>query len=143
MTQATQTRALVARRTIPASRRDVFAAWTEPDELIGWFGGRSANALSAAVDLRVGGAYRLTFQHGNEVRAVEGVYREVEVLERLVFTWRWDVPESRESVVTVELHDRDGATEVVVIHDGLESVESLVFHQGGWSASLEQLGAVL
>lgn len=134
------------RRTFPFPREDVFAAWTDPDALMRWFGGSSTKVLSAAVDLRVGGAYRLTVQGGTEVAAVEGTYQQVEPPSRLVFTWRWDRPElegGRESLVTVDLHHRDGATEVVVTHDGLEGEASVTFHERGWTASLEALAQVL
>jgi uncharacterized protein YndB with AHSA1/START domain len=138
------TRALTVRRTFACPREDVFAAWTDPDALVTWFGGALARTLSAAVDLRVGGAYRLTMQSGENVAAVEGVYGEVEPPERLVYTWRLDIPAGTEqSLVTVAFHDRDGATEVVVTHAGLATQESYEFHQGGWSASLDRLGEVL
>jgi uncharacterized protein YndB with AHSA1/START domain len=124
----------------------VFEAWTDPDALATWFGGAIAETLSATVDLRVGGAYRLTMKNAAQVGSVEGVYREVEPPERLVYTWRWDRPEvegGRESLVTVEFHDRDGATEVVITHEGIKTDESFAFHVGGWTASLEGLGEVL
>jgi uncharacterized protein YndB with AHSA1/START domain len=139
-------RGLTLRRTYPCAREEVFAAWTEPDALASWFGGAVAETLSAAVDLRVGGAYRLTVQNGAQVGSVEGVYKEVTPPERLVYTWRWDRTEiegGRESLVTVEFHDRDGATEVVVTHEGIKTDESFAFHVGGWTASLEELWQVL
>ncbi|MCH7713593.1 MAG: SRPBCC domain-containing protein, partial [Chloroflexi bacterium] len=46
--------------------------------------------------------------------------------EKLVFTWKWEQPDgngpdlsadSREMVVTVELRDMGGSTEVVVTHE--------------------------
>jgi uncharacterized protein YndB with AHSA1/START domain len=139
-------RPLTLRRTFACPREEVFRAWTDPDALALWFGGALAETRSAAVDLRVGGAYRLTMQSGAQVAAVEGVYQEVAAPERLVYTWRWDRPDlegGRQSLVTVEFRDRDGATEVVVTHEGLETEESFSFHEGGWVASLEQLGDVL
>jgi uncharacterized protein YndB with AHSA1/START domain len=138
--------ALTVRRTIGRPRDEVFRAWTDPDALVSWFGGAKARTLSAAVDLRAGGSYRFTVESGGEVAAVEGVYREVEPPERLVYTWRWDgldVDDRRWSLVTVEFQDRDGATEVVVTHEGIETANSFEFHQGGWTASLQELGQVL
>jgi uncharacterized protein YndB with AHSA1/START domain len=136
--------ALTVRRTFACPREEVFEAWTDPDALVRWFGGALARTLSAAVDLRVGGAYRLTMQSGGQVGAVEGVYREVAPPERLVYTWRLDIPGgAREALVTVEFHDREGATEVVITHEGLPTEESFEFHLGGWNASLERLGEML
>jgi uncharacterized protein YndB with AHSA1/START domain len=141
-----EARVLTLRRTIARPRDDVFQAWTDPDALMTWFGGAMAKALSAAVDLRVGGTYRLTMQSGAGIAAVEGMYQEVQPPVRLVYTWRWDRPEidgGRESLVTVEFRDREGATEVVLTHEGIETDESFTFHTRGWTTSLERLGQVL
>jgi uncharacterized protein YndB with AHSA1/START domain len=138
-------RAVTVRRTFARPREQVFKAWTDPDALVAWFGGGLAQTLSAAVDLRVGGAYRLTMQSGAGVAPVEGVYRDVVPPERLVYTWRLDIPGPgvRQSLVTVEFRDRDGATEVVITHEDLPTEESFQFHLAGWTASLERLGEVL
>lgn len=136
-------RAVTVRRRFPHPRDEVFAAWTDPAALASWFGGAAAKTLSAAVDLQVGGGYRLTVQSGSHVAAVEGAFLEVEEPERLVYTWRWDREGSEESIVTVEFLEAPGGTDLVLTHEGLENGASLVFHDGGWRASLEQLGAVL
>jgi uncharacterized protein YndB with AHSA1/START domain len=139
-------RTLTVRRLFPCPREEVFEAWTNPDALVTWWAGELAETVSAAVDLRVGGAYRLSMRAGGQVFALEGMYEEVEPPERLVYTWRWDgldVDDGRWSLVTVEFQDRDGATEVVVTHEGIETANSFEFHQGGWTASLQELGQVL
>jgi uncharacterized protein YndB with AHSA1/START domain len=137
-------RAVTVRRRLPWPRDVVFHAWTDPDALAQWFGGPDASTLTASVDLRVGGVFRITVQAGPDVRAVEGVYRQVDAPRALVHTWRWDVPASAESLVTVTFdEDGGGGTEVTVRHARLESMASVVFHQGGWGASLEQLHETL
>lgn len=138
-------RAVTVRRTLALPREEVFEAWTDPEALMTWFGGASARTLDAAVDLRPDGRYRLTVESGAQVGSIEGSYVIVERPQRLVFTWCWDrrdIDGGRESLVTVEFHDRDGATEVVVTHEGLETSDSSAFHLRGWTASLEQLGHV-
>jgi uncharacterized protein YndB with AHSA1/START domain len=144
--QGALARPLTVRRTFAFPREVVFEAWTDPDAIVVWFGGTFAKILSVAVDLRVGGAYRLTTQSGSQVFALEGVYREVEPPARLVYTWRWDgldFEEGRESLVTVEFLERDDTTEVVVTHEGVDTTRSFTFHHGGWTASLEGLQQVL
>jgi uncharacterized protein YndB with AHSA1/START domain len=134
--------AVTLRRTFAIPREAVFEAWTDPQALMTWFGGQIARTLDAAIDLRPGGAFRLTMQSGEEIGAVEGTYVVVEPPQRLVFTWRWDrrdVEGGRESLVTVEFRDRDGATEVVIKHEGIETGDSWAFHMRGWTASLDQL----
>jgi uncharacterized protein YndB with AHSA1/START domain len=138
-------RAVTVRRTFGRPREMLFEAWTDPDAVVTWFGGALAKVLSASVDLRVGGAYRLTIQADEQVGALEGTYREVDPPERLVYTWRWDWPgiQDRQSLVTVEFHERDGGTEIVITHEGLVTDEGLRFHEDGWTVSLERLAKVL
>jgi uncharacterized protein YndB with AHSA1/START domain len=134
--------ALTLRRVIAGPRDEVFAAWTDPEALAVWFGGAVARTLDAAVDPRPGGGYRLTMQSGSQVATVAGTYVAVEPPDRLVFTWRWDRREidgGRESQVTVEFRDRDGATEIVLTHEGIDTEGSWAFHTHGWTASLERL----
>jgi uncharacterized protein YndB with AHSA1/START domain len=131
------------RRTFPFPRDRVFAAWTEPDAIAEWFGEAETEMLSAAVDLRVGGAYRLDMRNGEQTGAVEGTYLEVDPPERLVYSWRWDLPgrgPGHESQVTVDFRDLGGTTEIVVTHEGLPSDESAAFHRHGWMTSLERFG---
>ena len=137
---------LTVRRTIARGRADVFRAWTDPDAIVTWFGGALARTLSADVDLRPGGAYRLAMESGSHRFALEGVYRVVEPPERLVYTWRWDgldIDGGRQSLVTVEFLELGDATEVVITHDGVETDGSVRFHDSGWRTSLERLAAVL
>ena len=137
---------LTVRRSFAFPREKVFDAWTNPKSLAVWFGGAAAKILSAAVDLRPGGAWRLTVEAGGEVGAIEGVYRDVDPPARVVYTWRWDRADGspgRESLVTVDFVEQDGGTEVIVTHEGLRSEQSLSFHSGGWTASLEELAQLL
>jgi uncharacterized protein YndB with AHSA1/START domain len=75
-------------RTYDAPRRELWAAWTEPARLAGWWGKRGWNVDPATVtmDVRPGGRFALTSRDGagNEV-SQEGTYREVAEPERLVF----------------------------------------------------------
>ena len=132
---------VVVRRTLAFPRERVFLAWTEPDAIAEWFGEPRTQMLSAVVDLRVGGGYRLDVRNGDQTGAVEGVDLEVDPPERLVYSWRWDLPgrgPGRESRVTVEFRDLGGRTEIVITHDGLVTDESAAFHTQGWKASLER-----
>ena len=137
---------LTVRRKLPCRQEEAFAAWTDPDALVAWFGGTVAKTLSAAVEPYVGGSYRVTMQRDDEVGAVEGVYLEVEPPQRLVFTWRWDraeIEDGRESIVTVEFLGHRDATEVVVTHEGIRTEASFAFHVGGWRFVMERLEGYL
>ncbi|WP_373046881.1 SRPBCC domain-containing protein [Vulgatibacter sp.] len=134
---------LEMRRVLPAAPEVVFAAWTMPERMQQWF---APGAMSAAVevDLRVGGSYRIEMRDPDgSVHATHGTWREIVPNRRLVFTWGWEGPDRHESLVTVELFDRGGSTELLLRHERLASAESRSQHEQGWLGCLEKLERVL
>jgi uncharacterized protein YndB with AHSA1/START domain len=80
---------VVAVRTFDAPRDLVFAANTDPRHLQKWLLGPDGWTMPICeVDLRVGGAWRYGWANPDDGRAFEmsGVYLEVEVPTRVVFT---------------------------------------------------------
>ncbi len=78
--------------------------------------------------------------------SVFGEYRELVPEKKIVFTWKWDdddVWENRNSVVTVELFDAAGGTELHLRHEQLPSTESRDRHNEGWNSVLDRLGKFL
>jgi len=141
---------LSIRRTFNATPERLFRAWTQAEELLKWFGPEGVVTEAAEVDLRVGGAYRVTMRMSSgSVVEHYGVYREILPNQKLVFTWMLDGQhrqgsdeENCETIVTVYFNESDGATELVVIHDFLPSQNARDNHEFGWNgclASLEQL----
>ena len=136
---------LQVKRLIKSPRERVFAAWTNPEQIKHWFGPASCEVLEAQIDLRVGGAYRFrVFNEPHGEMSVRGEYREVTAPSKLVFTWQWEDDEewtNVTSVVTVNLVERDGATEVQITHEGLPSDEHAGRHEHGWNGCLDKLAA--
>jgi uncharacterized protein YndB with AHSA1/START domain len=128
-------------RHYAASPARVFQAWTDPQALKAWFApDPAANIPDAEVDLRVGGRYHLRIVNPDgQEHSLSGVYREIVPPARLVFTWAWAVAPDRESLVTIELHDRDGGTELVLTHEGLHEGQEFANHQHGWTGNLARL----
>jgi len=126
-------------KLIKAPRAKVFAAWTTPEIMQQWFFPLGMTVTHAEQDIRVGGKFRATMTGPRGTSTVFGVYREIVDGERLVFTHAWDEGDRRETLVTVELADRTGGTEVTVIHTGLATPESAKGHQEGWASTLENL----
>jgi uncharacterized protein YndB with AHSA1/START domain len=126
-----------------APREVVFAAWTQPELLQRWWGPGSFETVAAEVDLRPGGRYELLLEPGS-MRLV-GEFREVAPPQRLVYTWRWveGVPDTRESLVTVEFRDLGSRTEVVLIHDNFVGPGPVEMYDEGWRSGLEKLRAFL
>ena len=142
MTQ-TEKLSLEIKRFIKAPRDRVYAAWTDPAQLKQWFGPENVQTRELIADARVGGKFRwdLTNAEGEEMTC-QGEYRELQLGKKIVFTWQWDddeVWENHTSVVTVELSDRDGGTELRLTHEQLPNEESRDGHTGGWNSALNKL----
>ncbi len=143
MTTKAAEASLEIKRFINAPRERVYAAWTDPAQLREWFGPENVQTRELVADARVGGKFRwdLTDPKGEEM-TVYGEYRELVPGKKIVFTWKWDddeVWENRTSIVTVELSDRDGGTELRLKHERLPSEESRDRHNEGWKSVLDKL----
>lgn len=130
-------------RVIKAPRDRVYAAWTDPMQLKQWFGPANVRTRDILAEPRVGGKFRwdLINDEGEEMTLL-GEYRELSAGRKIVFTWQWDDDEAwkdRNSVVTVELFDRDGGTELKLTHEQLPSEESRDRHNQGWNSVLDRL----
>ncbi|HUL02806.1 MAG TPA: SRPBCC family protein [Gemmatimonadales bacterium] len=118
-------REVVVTRTINGPARIVFAAFTRAELFKRWWVPRSMGMtlLSCEVDARVGGKYRLVFDHGGpEPAAFFGTYVEVKPYARLA----WTNEEGGEGgpVTTVTFEEKGGKT-LVVLRERHPSKEAL------------------
>jgi uncharacterized protein YndB with AHSA1/START domain len=136
--------ALVVRRTIRASVERVFDAWTDPKQLLAWWGPRPVSCAAAEVDLRVGGRYRIVnaLPDGNTV-TIEGEFQEVEAPHKLVYTWRMGTEADESSRVTVRFESRGEATEVIIVHEQIPDKAVRESHELGWHGCLDGLDLLL
>lgn len=74
-------------RIIAAPRKKVWQAWTEPEALARWWGGKDAARPEVeAMDVTPGGGFRLRIAApGRPVFTIKGTYRQVETNTRLVY----------------------------------------------------------
>lgn len=146
-TETSATTRLEISRVIKASRERVFQAWTDPAQLQRWFGPEAGRTRSLVADPRVGGSYQWdTVSCDGELMTVRGDYREIIPNQKIVFTWKWDddeVWDNTTSVVTVELSDVPGGTELRLTHEQLPSEASRERHTEGWNAVVDRLGEFL
>ena len=130
-------------RLIKAPRDRVYAAWTEPAQLKQWFGPENVQTCDLIADARVGGTFRWDLINSEgEKMTILGEYRELQPGKKIVFTWQWEDDEdwkNNVSVVTVELDDADGGTEVRLIHEQLPNEQSRDGHTQGWNSVLDKL----
>jgi uncharacterized protein YndB with AHSA1/START domain len=145
MTDSPQARPLVVRRTIKATADRLFAAWTDPAQLVKWWGPGPVKCSGADVDLRVGGAYRIgnKFPDGN-VLWIAGEFESIERPRKLVYSWRIEAaPPQPAERVTVEFVPNGIATDVVITHERIASAGAREQHRMGWEGCLDGLVALL
>lgn len=137
---------LVVRRRIMATPMRLFDAWTNPDQLQAWWGPPGVHCLSADIDARVGGSYRIDNQlpDGRVVR-ITGRFLAVEPPHRLSFTWQTEpaTPGSGPERVIVEFMPSGAATEIVVHHQQIPHADRRDEHEAGWLGCLAGLAVYL
>jgi uncharacterized protein YndB with AHSA1/START domain len=150
---------LQVKRTFRAPRERVFDAWLDPELLRQWLTGPGGTSPHAEVDARIGGEFRITMTSRvgelfalipGQTGVVHMVGRYLEIVrpERLVFTVGWEefptIRLDREATtVTVEFHERDGETDLVLTHERNPSRRIRAFHRYGWRGSLRKLDSLL
>lgn len=80
-------RPVIVSRLIPASRKMVFEAWTDPKQLMRWWTAGGLTTPECTIDLRPGGVihYCMRSADGTDYRC-QGIYQEISEPDRLVFT---------------------------------------------------------
>jgi len=122
--ERTSDREVTVTRTVNGPARIVFEAFTKAELLKRWWVPKSLGMklLSCEVDARVGGKYRLVFDHSPEPVAFFGTYVEVKPYSRLA----WTNEEGGEDgpVTTVTFEEQSGKT-LVVLRERHPSKEAL------------------
>ena len=118
-------RELVVTRTFNGPARIVFEAWTKPELFKQWWAPKSfgLTMLSCEMDVRVGGTYRLVFNHPSSGQPMAFFGRYIEVIPNARFAWTNDENEDG-AVTTVTFEERGGET-LVVMHDLYPSKKAL------------------
>jgi uncharacterized protein YndB with AHSA1/START domain len=121
--------------TIKASAARIFAALTDPDQLLDWWCIEDQFKLVRALcDVRTGGKWtmRVMGQGAEEQREtiVHGVYRTVMPPNLLEYTWIREETDP-ETIVRWELQQYGDSTRVRVTHSGLKT-PALRERNSGW-----------
>jgi uncharacterized protein YndB with AHSA1/START domain len=139
--------ALTITRVFDAPRELVWQAWTDPKQLMQWWGPEHHPAVHLAMDVRPGGVWR------NCLRSVEagndlwhhGTFREVVPMERLVFTFVWEEEGERgmENLVTITFADEGKKTRLTLHQTPFQTDGERDGHGEGWTSSFGRLGTFL
>jgi uncharacterized protein YndB with AHSA1/START domain len=129
-------------RVLDAPRERVWAEWTEPASFADWYGGEHGEVPvdTVTMDVRAGGALRLTMFAGGREIAWHGEYQEVVEPERLVFAISDQPGDERFELITVVLTDLgDGRTEMRMEQRGGLTPEQYKHAGSGWGTFFDRL----
>ena len=133
---------LVRRIKAPPAR--IWAAITQPDQMLLWWGPDAGPTLKVDCDVRPGGRFSVVFRvlSGQEYNPT-GVYQTVIPEKTLTFTW--DLPGAAEPQTLVSFHLKpfEGGTELTLTHERLPDEASRASHESGWSGLLDKLPVFL
>lgn len=136
-------RTLTIVRNFDAPRELVFKAWSQPEQVVRWWGPKGFTTPSCRMDVRPGGSYRTVMRspEGKE-HVMRGSYREVVPPGRLVMTFAWEDADGRtghETMVEVLFEDVAGGTRLTFRHGAFETVAARDQHLEGWTRFMESL----
>ena len=144
MSMAAEGMALEMTRFFDAPPARVFDAWLNREEWQAWIGPEGMSCEVPILEPHVGGRYRIMMRLSDgRVIPVAGVFKIIDAPWKLVFTWGWEGDPSRESLVTITLHERGGQTELTLRQEGLGSASNRDDHGKGWNSALNKLASYL
>lgn len=132
---------VVIRRMLPATREEVFSAWTDPESIAQWMCPGGVTSAEAQLDVRVGGSYRILMKGETQDYDHTGKYQVVEPPSKLAFTWTSKGTDYHTTLVTVEIFARGEQSELVLTHERFVTPEQAKRHEGGWGQIAEKLAA--
>lgn len=128
-------------RIVRVTPERAFAAWTDPEQVVHWWGPVGVSCPEAHIDLRVGGEYRIANQFPDgRVIWIRGTFEAIDPPRQLVYSWRLDGEPHDELAerVTVTFEARGGeSTNIAVLHERVANPQRRRSHEAGWSGCLD------
>ena len=150
---------VVITRVFDAPRDLVWRAWTDPEQIVRWWGPKGFTSPAAKVDLRVGGKFIYCMRSPEGQDGWNGgVFQEIVPQERIVATVFFmdehgtplhashyglpaDWPDEGVAITTFE--ERDGKTTLTIRYEGIPAGDALDNTVIGWNEQLDKLEAIL
>jgi len=142
------TQDVVLTRVFDAPREAVFAAMTDPNAILQWWGLRDETTTAESMDVRPGGFWRFVSRdsQGNEY-AFHGYFHEVLAPERLVYTFEYEGAPGHVILETITLEDLGGRTRLTdrSVFQTVEDRDAMVRSgmESGATQSMERLAELL
>ncbi len=135
---------LTIARDFNAAPARVFAAWTDPEAIMKWWGLPGYTNLKASFDAREGGTWSVTSRspEGVEMTA-RGTVLKLIPGELLAYDWRFDsMPDAAPaSIVTVRFSAKGEGTHILLEHANLPGAEQVPLFRQGWEYTLANFAA--
>jgi uncharacterized protein YndB with AHSA1/START domain len=144
---ATADQQVLITRIFDAPREEVFAAWTDPEQVSQWFGPEHFDTPreKVRIDLRVGGRYELTMVQRDSGAEHAVGYDIVELKEPELLVLRSDpMPEigmHEPTVTRVELHDHGSKTRMTLSDGPYPAGRDHA--EAGWNSAFDKLEGVV
>ena len=131
-------------RLLAAPRDLVFRSFVEPERMRHWWVPRGFTMLSCKLDLREGGAWRMSIRADDtgSVQTEVGVYRRIREPECLAFTHAWvraNGTLTHPTLVTATFTEQGAKTRVTFRQEDFATAAACQSHEEGWGISLDQL----
>lgn len=134
---------LVMERLFQASAEDVFDAFTDPAQVVQWWGPEGMSVPESSFDVRVGGAWSTTMRNGEGTEYhVSGVYRALDRPSRVAFTWAWrqeDGSRGHETLVDIAITTVAAGARLTLTQKTFATAEHRDNHVLGWTSSFNDL----
>jgi uncharacterized protein YndB with AHSA1/START domain len=134
---------VVVRRRMPAPREVVYQSWTDPEGLREWMCPGDVISAEAALDVRVGGSFRITMRSKDRVHEHVGTYQIVEPPAKLVFSWSGLENPDEITLVTVEFLALGEESELVITHELFTKADVAQRYEMGWGTIANKFAAYL
>ncbi len=129
-------------RVLPAPAPDIFAAFSDPNELEQWWGPEGFTIPSLEFQPRVGESYRIEMQPPEgDPFYLTGEFREVDPPDRLAYTFAWEDPDPDdvETVVVLSFRELGESAEVGLTQGPFKTEARRALHRDGWTDSFDKL----
>lgn len=133
-------------RVLPNPPPVVFAAFSDPNELVKWWGPEGFTTPSLTFQARAGESYRIEMQPPEgDPFYLTGEFREVDPPGRLAYTFVWEDPDpdDAETLVALSFRDLGGSTEVALTQGPFKTEARRALHRDGWGDSFDKLERVI
>lgn len=136
------------RRLIKADQTRLFAAFSKAEMIEQWFSPSADITVEVLqFDFTVGGRYRFRYaMPDGSFPTLGGGFELIKSPAKLAFTWVWEEPDPHANIptrVSVELHVKGSATEIVLTHSQIPTEEIADRHAVGWKATFDHLEEVM